>query len=143
MALANELVASNPSSHTGYYLKGCIELNMLKNYTDARESFKRALELDPTFVDANVNMAYTFMNEVVARRNKGDWKLDRTNVKEFNREYDEIKTYYEQALPYMERAHELVPDQPKVWASALQQIYSNLQNKQKADEMDAILSTAY
>jgi hypothetical protein len=43
----------------------------------------------------------------------------------------------------MERAHELVPDQPKVWAAALQQIYTNLQNKQKADEMDAILSSAY
>ena len=143
MALANELVAANPASHTGYYLKGCIELNMLKNYVAARESFAKAIELNPTFVDANVNMAYTYMNEVVARRNNGDWKLDRNNVKEFNREYDEIKTYYEKALPFMERAHELVPDQPKVWAAALQQIYTNLQNKQKADEMDAILSTAY
>ncbi len=143
MALANELVASNPSSHTGYYLKGCIELNMLKNYVAARESFGKAIELNPSFVDANVNMAYTYMNEVVARRNNGDWKLDRNNKKEFDREFEEIKKYYEQALPFMERAHELVPDQPKVWAAALQQIYTNLQNKQKADEMDAILSTAY
>ena len=143
MALANELVASNPSSHTGYYLKGCIELNMLKNYVGARESFGKAIELNPSFVDANVNMAYTFMNEVVARRNNGDWKLDRNNKKEFDKEFEEIKKYYEQALPYMERAHELVPEQPKVWAAALQQIYTNLQNKEKADEMDAILSTAY
>ncbi len=143
MNLANELVTSNPSSHTGYYLKGCIELNMLKNYVAARESFAKAIELNPSFVDANVNMAYTFMNEVVARRNNGDWKLDRNNKKEFDREFEEVKKYYEQALPYMERAHELVPNQPKVWAAALQQIYTNLQNKQKADEMDAILSTAY
>ena len=143
MALANELVASNPSSYTGFYLKGCVELNMLKNYSAAQESFRKALELNPSFVDANVNMAYTYMNEVVARRNNGDWKLDRNNKKEFDREYEEIKAYYEKALPYMERAHELVPDQPKVWAAALQQIYTNLQNKQKADEMDAILSNAY
>ena len=143
LALANELVANNPASHTGFYLKGCIELNMLKNYVQARESFKRAIELNPSFVDANVNMAYTFMNEVVARRNNGDWKLDRNNKAEFDKEFEEIKKYYEQALPYMERAHELVPEQPKVWAAALQQIYTNLQNKAKADEMDAILSTAY
>jgi tetratricopeptide (TPR) repeat protein len=143
LALANELVANNPASHTGFYLKGCIELNILKNYVQARESFKRAIELNPSFVDANVNMAYTFMNEVVARRNNGDWKLDRNNKAEFDKEFEEIKKYYEQALPYMERAHELVPEQPKVWAAALQQIYTNLQNKAKADEMDAILSTAY
>lgn len=143
LALANELVTSNPSSHTGYYLKGCIELNMLKNYAGARESFAKAIELNPSFVDANVNMAYTFMNEVVARRNNGDWKLDRNNKKEFDKEFAEIEKYYQQALPYMERVKELVPEQPKVWAAALQQIYTNLQNKEKADEMDRILSTAY
>ena len=143
LALANDLVTSNPSSHTGYYLKGCIELNMLKNYAAARESFAKAIELNPSFVDANVNMAYTFMNEVVARRNNGDWKLDRNNKKEFDKEFAEIEKYYQQALPYMERVKELVPEQPKVWAAALQQIYTNLQNKEKADEMDRILSTAY
>ena len=143
LALANDLVTSNPSSHTGYYLKGCIELNMLKNYAGARESFAKAIELNPSFVDANVNMAYTFMNEVVARRNNGDWKLDRNNKKEFDKEFAEIEKYYQQALPYMERVKELVPEQPKVWAAALQQIYTNLQNKEKADEMDRILSTAY
>jgi tetratricopeptide (TPR) repeat protein len=51
MALADELVASNPSSHTGYYLKGCIELNMLKNYVAARESFGKAIELNPKNLD--------------------------------------------------------------------------------------------
>lgn len=141
MNVAKGMVEKNPNSATGWYLKGCVELNMKHDFVGARESFTRALEIDPDFVDANVNMAYTFMNEVVARRNAGDFKLDRNNKAEFDKEYEVIKKYYEQALPYMERAHELKPDEPKVWASALQQIYTNLQNKAKADEMDAIMSS--
>jgi hypothetical protein len=86
-------------------------------------------------------MAYTFMNEVVARRNAGDFKLDRNNKEEFDKEYEVIKKYYEQALVYMERAQMLKPEEPKIWASALQQIYTNLQNKEKAEEMDAIMSS--
>ena len=128
MKVATNMVEKNASSHTGWYLKGCVELNLTKEYAAARESFKRALEIDPTFIDANVNMAYTYMNEVVARRNAGDWKLDRSNKAEFDKEFEEIKKYYEQALPYMERVKELKPEDPKLWASALQQIYTNLQN---------------
>jgi hypothetical protein len=41
----------------------------------------------------------------------------------------------------MERAQMLKPEEPKIWASALQQIYTNLQNKEKAEEMDAIMSS--
>ena len=143
MKVAASMVEKNPASHTGWYLKGCVELNLTKDYAAARESFKRAIEIDPTFVDANVNMAYTFMNEVVSRRNAGDWKLDRSNKAEFDKEFEEIKKYYEQALPYMEKVQELKPEDPKLWASALQQIYTNLQNKQKADEMDAIMANMY
>jgi tetratricopeptide (TPR) repeat protein len=143
MKVAASMVEKNPASHTGWYLKGCVELNLTKDYAAARESFKRAIEIDPTFVDANVNMAYTFMNEVVSRRNAGDWKLDRSNKAEFDKEFEEIKKYYEQALPYMEKVKELKPEDPKLWASALQQIYTNLQNKQKADEMDAIMANMY
>lgn len=141
MNVATGMVEKNPNSATGWYLKGCVELNMKRDFAAARESFTRALEIDNDFVDANVNMAYTFMNEVVARRNAGDFKLDRNNKEEFDKEYEVIKKYYEQALVYMERAQMLKPEEPKIWASALQQIYTNLQNKEKAEEMDAIMSS--
>lgn len=143
MKVATNMVEKNPDSYTGWYLKGCVELNLTKSYTEARESFKKAIELNPEFVDANVNMAYTYMNEVVARRNAGDFKLDRTNKAEFDKEFEVIKKYYEDALVYMERAQQLKPGEPKIWASALQQIYTNLQNKAKAEEMDAIMSSMY
>ena len=35
-----------------------------------------------------------------------------------------------------------MPDNPKRWASPLQQVYSNLGEKDKAKEMDALLEQA-
>lgn len=123
-------------------MKGCVELNLLKDYAASRTSFEKALAIDPNYIDANVNMAYTYMNEVVSRRNKGEFKLDRTNVKQFNEEFEKIKVYYEKALPYFEKVRELAPDQPRLWASALQQIYTNLQQPDKAKEMDAYIESS-
>lgn len=141
-AMADELVAANPNNKGPWYMKGCVELNLLKDYAASRTSFEKALAIDPNYIDANVNMAYTYMNEVVSRRNKGEFKLDRTNVKQFNEEFEKIKVYYEKALPYFEKVRELAPDQPRLWASALQQIYTNLQQPDKAKEMDAYIESS-
>lgn len=139
VSMADELVKANPNNKGPWYMKGCVELNLLKDYAASRTSFEKALAIDPNYVDANINMAYTYMNEVVSRRNKGEFKLDRTNVKQFNEEFEKIKVYYEKALPYFEKVRQLTPDQPRLWASPLQQIYTNLQQKDKAKEMDAYI----
>lgn len=146
-ALSDKLIASDPRNKSAWYMKGCTQLNLEQNYPAARESFLKALEIDPDYMEANLNVAYTFMNEVMKNRQDGKYKI--ATVKSsyttaekplYEREMAEIKGYYESALPYAEKVRELIPDQPRRWAAALAMIYSNLGMKEKADEMDAINS---
>lgn len=149
LAMARDLVEKNPGSKTSWYMLGCVELNLKKDYEGARKSFTKALEIDPNFIEANANMAYSYMNEVVAKKQNNEFKFIGTNKlissKEkaaYEKELALVKGYYEKALPYIEKVRELHPDAPKEWASALQQIYSNLGQKEKAKEMDTLLENA-
>lgn len=151
MKVAVELTEKNPESKTAWYLKGCVDLNIKRDFTAARESFAKAIALDDDFADAHYNMAVSYTNEVIQRNQNGEFKLGDPSKKKTVREQNDvkiannkiidtqIKPYYEKALPHMEKVRELIPDNPKVWASMLQMIYTNLQQKEKADEMDQYL----
>ncbi len=141
-AMAEDLVTKNPDNKAGWYMKGCVALNMEKNFDSARASFEKALSFDPDYADANYNMGVTYINQVIAMRDKGEFCLDRTKVDQFNKDRARIQEYYKQALPFFEKVQQLVPEQPRKWAPTLQQIYFNLDNKAKADEMDEILRNA-
>lgn len=146
---AAELIEKRPNSKNGWYMKGCVDLNLKKDYPAARTAFEEALKYDPDFIEANANLAYAYMNEVVNKRQKGEYKYaggstskvtGQKAVDQYNREIKEIRSYYEKALPLMEKVRSLAPDRSKIWAPALQQIYFNLNRKQEANQMDEIMS---
>lgn len=144
--MANEMVKTNPDSKAAWYMKGCVELNLKKNYAAARECFEKALALDPDYVEANVNMTYAYTNEIVALKNSGAFKYIGHNITmkdkaNYEKELKEVKSYYEKAMPYMEKVRSLVPDKPKVWVYSLQMIYDNLLMKEKKAEMDQIIES--
>jgi tetratricopeptide (TPR) repeat protein len=127
-------------------MKGCVDLNMTKNYAAARESFAKALAIDPNFVEANTNMAYTYINEVVTRKQNGEFKyvgtgknISQKELAKYQKELATVKKYYEDALPYMLKVRELKPESPKDWAYVLQMIYENLVMKAEKAEIDEII----
>ncbi len=138
-AMADQLIQTDPSNKMAWYMKGCVELNVKKDFEKARECLQKAIDLDPSFVEANYNIGVSYINEVIARRDKGEFCLDKSKVKEYNASIDKMRVFYEKARPYYERVKELLPDQPRKWAPALQQVYSNLNMKAEADAMDALL----
>lgn len=147
--MASDLVAKHPESKGAWYMLGCVELNLKKEYENSRRSFQKALDMDPDYVEANANMAYSYINEIVAKRHNGEFKIIGTGVgitsknkAAYEKELAVVKDYYSKAKPYMEKVQALRPDSPRDWAGALQQIYSNLGDKAKADEMDAILDAS-
>ncbi len=145
---ANEMVAKNPQSKSAWFIKGYVDMNLKHDYATARNAFDKALELDPNYLDAMANKAYCYINEVVTKRQNGGYKyagsnLDRVKgqkaVDLYNKELKEIRGYFEKALPLMEKVRELAPERSRLWASALEQIYSNLNQKAKAEEMENIM----
>lgn len=153
-AMAAHLVETAPNSKAAWYMKGCVDLNMTKNYGEAIKSFEKSLAIDPNFVEANTNIAYSYINQVVAKKLSGELKYVGKGTKTFkdpkkaaayrkalNAEMAMVKGYYEKALAYMLKVRELTPDQPKNWAYTLQMIYENLNDKAKKAEIDAIIKT--
>ena len=54
---------------------------------------------------------------------------------------DKVKSILAEALVYLEKAKELDPDREKVnWAYPLYQIYYSMGNKEKSDEMEALVN---
>lgn len=147
--MSADLVAANPSGRAPWYMKGVIELNMKKDYAAARASFTKALEIDPDYLEANVNMAYTYTNEVVAKRMAGAYKFVGTgrnitgqkNVDLYKKELAEVQGFYKNALTYMVKVRQLAPDKPKVWAHTLQMIYENLDMKAEKAEIDSVIES--
>lgn len=145
-ATVNDLLTKNPESVSAWYIKGCIGLNLKQDYSSARDCFGKVLEKDPEHLLANANMAYAWMNDVATRRMNGEYKyIDRKTVTgekakaEYEKELAAVRAFYESARPYMEKVRDLAPDRSKVWAPALQQIYSNLGMEAEAKHMDEVM----
>ena len=146
--MVDDMVKNAPQNKAAWYMKGCVELNLKKDYAASRADFEKALSIDPSFADACTNMAYSYMNEIRSRMLNGEFKYvgnaaktitGQAKVNAYKKELAVVKGYYEKALPFMEKARELTPDAPKSWAYALQMIYDNLEMKDKKAEIDAII----
>ncbi len=137
---ANALIEKNPNSKNGYYMKGCVLLNLQKDFPASRECFEKAISIDPEFVECYMNIGVSYINEVITRRNNGEYCTDRTKVKQYNADIEKMKVFYKNALPYFEKAQELKPDEPKMWAANLQNVYSNLGMKEQAKEMEDLVN---
>ncbi len=146
--MANEMITSSPESKSAWYMKGCVELNLKKDYPAARTSFEKALAIDPDFVNANANMASAYINQVITDKNNGKFKI--LGVKKsysqkekpiYDKELKYVQGLYKKALEHMEKVRSLAPEKPRDWAYSLQMIYENLNMKKEKGEMDAIIET--
>lgn len=146
LELADELIKKNPEDLNAWYIKGSVYLNVVEDYKASRECFEKVLAIDPQHVDANFNMAASYMNEVADRVKAGEFKfLDKKtvsgqkNVEAYKKELETFQGYYRNAQGYMEKVRELTPTNSKKWASPLQRIYFNLGMQEEADAMDDIM----
>ncbi len=140
--MSTKLVAAHPDNKNVWYMKGCIDLNLVKDFETARADFNKTLALDPNNYEANMNIGVSYINEVISRRDKGEYCTDRTKVKLYNESIEKMRVFYKNALPYFEKARALAPDKVREWAPRLQNVYSNLEMKAKAQEMDDLMSQA-
>lgn len=139
IAVAADLVAKAPNNPNAWYSAGCIYLNNAKDFVKAREYLQKALELNPNMYEAQYNMGISYVNELVANKDKF---TSNTKDPNYKKDLEAAKEYYKKALPYFEKTRELVPDQPKIWALSLKNVYYNLEMKDKEKQIDEVLSQA-
>ena len=134
-AWAEEEIAMNSQNKMAWALKGEVQMN--NNEWDAAvESYKKAIEVDPEFVQCVFNAGVCLNSKAIALN---DQLADKKTGGLTKDNAEKVKSVLRDAQGFLERARELDGDQLKVkWAYPLYRIYYSLQMKDKMAELEAI-----
>jgi hypothetical protein len=78
------------------------------NNLKAADAYKKAVELDPNYFEANLNMGYVLMTPAVENFNTAN-KLPMSKQKEYTALMAKVTAAADQARPYLEKSVELQP----------------------------------
>ena len=103
------------------------------NYEKAAEMYKKAIEIDPNYFDAVLNIGYVILNPAIDTYNAAQ-QLPAAKQKEYDAALLKSKAQFDAAKPYLEKATELQPNTVDGWKN-LKTYYIGVQNAAKANEI--------
>jgi len=133
--------AADPNNYSLYFAAGIMYLNQNK-FDDAIAELSKSIEIKNDLYDTQYGLGAAYINKAADMFLKANDIMD---VNKYTVAIDEANTVYAKALPYMERALELKPDDPYTLRS-LQELYYRLKQKDaslnaKYEQVRAKLST--
>jgi tetratricopeptide (TPR) repeat protein len=115
---------TDPNNYSLYFAAGIIYLKQNDN-DNAITELSRSIELKPDLFDTQYSLGAAYINKASEMFVKANEIMD---VKQYSDAVDQANAVHAKALPYMEKAHELKPDD--VYAmEGLQQLYYRLKAK--------------
>ena len=127
MALTKSAVEKDPNNKVFRYAYGVFLLKQ-DRFQESTEQFKKAIEIDPQYGDAIYNAGVSYLNWGVSMKAESDKKADAERAKNKGKDIKEDLTYkekFKEALPYLEKAQELRPDDLAL-LQQLGKLYANL-----------------
>ena len=121
---------TDPSNATLFFAAGIIYLNQSK-YDEAIVELTKSIEMNPNVYDAQYGLGAAYINKASDMFVKANEIMD---VKKYSDAIDEANIVYAKALPYMEKAHELNPQDVYAMRS-LQELYYRLKQTDKYNEI--------
>lgn len=135
-SFVTEMLQVDPNKAYNHYVLGYLRQNQ-KNYLDAIEAYKTAIEKDSNLIEAYINMGLCYMFEA---NNYMDSQSDvKYNTPAYKKVIETEKKYYEDALPAFEKVRELAPNDVKKWGQMLYQIYYKLNMAKELNQIETIL----
>ncbi len=120
-------IEKNPNNET--YLLIYAQLLEKRNPDSAAVYYQRVLALNPNNVNANYNLGAYYVNQAAEIAQKYNDSKSEAQQKEL---YAQMQEKFRQALPYLEKAHEALPDDLALLQSLIQvTTYLNLDDKAK------------
>ena len=135
MAFADQMIAKDPNNAFNQYVKGYLYHNM-EDYDNALTYYKKTIEIDPNYAEAysNIGLIYCLKAQDFSSKATSDM-----NDPKYNEDMATLKSFYEQAKPYYEKARELKPDQKDLWMNGLYRVYYNLQMGPEYEEIEKMM----
>jgi tetratricopeptide (TPR) repeat protein len=140
-----QAVKDNPENPTFYYATGTLYDTMEKDSTDkydaakklefhnlAIANYKKALEIKPDYFESLYNLGALYYNEAAQLLKDAD-KLPINQKVEFEAKQNQAKDRFRVALPFIEKAHEVQPNDRSTLQTLLT-IYHRLQMYDKKKE---------
>lgn len=125
-------IAAEPDNANLYYNLAFLN-DEVGEKEKAIEQYKKAVEIDPQYFEANFNIAVIHYNtaaEMIKEANDMDLKTYQKQGKAIE---EKAAVEFKKALPYLEKSHELKPDDETV-LQTLQTVYSQLKMNEKVVE---------
>jgi len=128
-------VAKDPQNKNLHYYLG-IAYNETGDVEKAEASYKKALEIDPDYLDANINLGGLILNKGIDHFNK----TNNANLQqaEYDKEIQKAYDIFDSALPYLEKAVE-IDGKSQIALTNLKRYYEIKEDKAKIDELQARL----
>jgi tetratricopeptide (TPR) repeat protein len=124
----------DPNNFSLYYAAGIMFLNQ-NNFDQAILELTRSVEIKNDYYDNQYALGVAYINKAADMFLKANDIMD---VKKYTVATDEANVVYAKALPYMERAYELKPDDVFAMQS-LKELYYRLRMTEKYDAVKAKL----
>jgi tetratricopeptide (TPR) repeat protein len=115
---------NDPTNYTLYFAAGIMYLNQ-SQYDEAIPELTKSIELNPEIFDSQYGLGAAYINKAADMFKTANEIMD---VKKYSEAVDVANEVYAKALPYMEKAYELKPDDVYAMGS-LQELYYRLKAK--------------
>jgi len=127
----NTAIEKDPENPSFYYARGVLYEGTDKDL--AIENYEKCLEIETGFFNALYNIGVIYYNKGVEQQNVAN---DKTTTKAFNAAMEVANGFWEKSLPYMEKAHEVKPEEAAV-LETLKGLYYRFERMDKYNEVKA------
>ena len=128
----NLALEDSPDNHNLHYAKG-VMLMQSDDYDKALESLMRSIEIEDEYFNSQYNAGVCYYNKGA---NMMEAANEIMNPAEYDKAFKEATAVFAKAIPFMERALELQPDDMDTLTS-LKELYYRLQMTDKYNEVVA------
>ena len=125
---------ADPTNSILYFAAGIMYLNE-DRYDEAITELQKSIELDPNLYDAQYGIGAAYINKAASMYREAETIMD---VNQYNTAIDKANEVYANALPYMEKALELNPNDQFTMQN-LKELYYRLRMTEKYDAITARL----
>ena len=112
-----------------------MEADKKSSYDKAAEMYKKAIELDPNYFEANLNLGFVYLSPAIDTYNAAN-KLPANKQKEYTAQIAKASAMFDAAKPYLLKAVELNPKSVDA-LNGLMTYYKGKRDDANANKIDA------